>query len=111
MAEPDIPGLTGLRAQIDEMDTQLLALLNRRARLSLAVGAAKARVPGAKIYDPEREGSLLQRLSEKNPGPLTSEHVTAIWREILSVSRALQRGPDCCPESLQTDGTAATTNI
>ena len=44
MAQPaQIPGLAELRVQIDALDTQLLELLSQRAKLSLAVGEAKAR--------------------------------------------------------------------
>ena len=91
MADLDIPGLAELRASIDETDARILELLNRRARISLAIGAAKARVPGAGIWDPEREQSLLRKLEERNSGPLENTHVNAIWREVLSASRDLQK--------------------
>lgn len=91
MAEPfQIPGLDELRGQIDEVDRQLLELLNRRANLSLAVGKAKRQVSG-KVFDPAREARLLERLASLNQGPLKNEHVTAVWRAILSASRSLQK--------------------
>lgn len=92
MAQPaQIPGLSELRAQIDELDSQLLELLNRRAQVSLAVGQAKARSGCAKVYDPAREAQLLASLAERNPGPLSADHIGAIWREIMSASRSLQK--------------------
>lgn len=91
MAEPfQIPGLDKLREQIDEVDRQLLELLNRRANLSLAVGQAKRQVSG-RVFDPAREARLLERLASLNQGPLKAEHVTAVWRAILSASRSLQK--------------------
>ena len=91
MAEPSqIPGLAELRRQIDDVDSQLLELLNRRAGLSLAVGEAKKKVSG-RVFDPAREARLLEGLAERNPGPLKPEHITAIWRAVLSASRSLQK--------------------
>ena len=92
MAQPAlIPGLAELRVQIDALDTQLLELLSQRAKLSLAVGQAKAQAGNARVYDPVREAQLLASLAERNPGPLTSAHIEAIWREIMSASRSLQK--------------------
>ena len=92
MAQPaQIPGLSELRVQIDALDSQLLELLSQRAKLSLAVGQAKARAGNARVYDPAREAQLLASLAERNPGPLSSAHIEAIWREIMSASRSLQK--------------------
>ena len=103
MAEPfQIPGLAELREQIDDVDSQLLELLNRRARLSVAVGEAKKQVSG-KVFDPAREARLLERLAERNAGPLRKEHITSIWRAVLSASRALQK--PCAVAYLGPEGT------
>lgn len=88
--EPEENGLLALRQDIDATDRQLLELLNRRAELSLEVGKLKA-ASGAPVFRPAREAALLNKLSEMNGGPLPSEHLRAIYREILSSSRALQR--------------------
>ena len=91
MAQPaQIPGLAELRVQIDALDTQLLELLSQRAKISLAVGQAKARAGNARVYDPVREAQLLASLAERNPGPLAPEHIKAIWGEIMAASRSLQ---------------------
>lgn len=91
MAATDIPGLARLREQIDAVDAQLLELLNRRAGISLAIGQAKASAGNAPVHDPVREAQLLASLAERNAGPLRPEHVEAIWREIMSASRSLQK--------------------
>ena len=103
MAERDMTGLAELRAQIDIADEQLLELLNKRAAISLAIGKAKASVPGAKIYDPERERCLLHRLFSLNAGPLEDRHISAIWREIMSASKMLQQ--PCSVAYLGPEGT------
>ncbi len=82
--------LEELRCAIDRVDKELLAALNRRAGLSLQVGRLKAR-SNAPIFRPERESALLEKLVRDNDGPLPSEHLLALYREILSSSRALQR--------------------
>ncbi len=82
--------LSDLRTQIDDTDAQLLEQLNRRARLSLEVGRLKARM-GIPVFRPKREETLLQRLVDANEGPMRDEHLMAVYREILSASRDLQR--------------------
>lgn len=85
------PGeLDALRARIDDVDARLLTLLNERAELSLAVGRFKAADAGP-VFRPERERAVLDRLTALSRGPLPAGHIRAIWREIFSSSRNLQR--------------------
>lgn len=83
-------GLDEWRARIDAIDRQILDLLNRRAEAAIQVGRIK-QDKGADPYVPEREQELLDGLLRLNSGPLPSEAVRAIWREIFSASLALQR--------------------
>ncbi len=83
-------GLAEWRARIDDLDRRLLDLLNQRASLVREVGHAK-RESGVPVHDPEREQAILDRLLALNPGPLPPEAVRAVWREIFSAARALQR--------------------
>lgn len=83
------PGLEDLRREIDAIDDALLDLLGRRAAASLAAGALK-REQGSPVFRPEREELLMETLRDKNNGPLPDTHLRAIYREILSSSRALQ---------------------
>jgi chorismate mutase/prephenate dehydratase len=82
--------LSSLREQIDRTDTQVLALLNRRARLVARVGHLKEK-DGARVYVPEREREIFARLAQLNRGPLPNEAVHAIYREVISASRALEQ--------------------
>ena len=82
--------LAAVRREIDWVDEEIVALLNRRARISRRVGRLKAG-SGDPVFKPAREKQLLDGLQSKNPGPLPAEHLRAIYREIISSSRALQR--------------------
>lgn len=83
------PELLALRQQIDAVDLELLALLNRRAGLALEVGEIKKK-EGSVVFRPEREAQVIDGLKSHNPGPLQSESVAPIWREIMSACRALE---------------------
>lgn len=85
--------LTPLREQIDAVDAELLALVNRRARLAQQVGEVKHAAGGADgvVLRPEREAQILRALQDGNPGPLPAESVRAIWTELISACRGLER--------------------
>ena len=83
-------GLDEWRARIDEIDRQLLRLLSQRAELSLEIGRAK-RESGEPVLVPQREQEILEELARLNPGPLPAGAIRAIWSEVLSASRCLQR--------------------
>jgi chorismate mutase / prephenate dehydratase len=82
--------LDALRAKIDGLDGDILKLLNERARCAMDIGAIKegANTP---YYVPEREKAVFSRLAAENPGPLTDQAVKAIYREIISSIRALEK--------------------
>ncbi len=77
------------RDEIDALDDRLLELLVRRAKLSQQIGQHKQE-QGQTAYDPSREAQILRRLTDQNTSPLPAEALRAIYREILSASRALQ---------------------
>lgn len=86
--------LDELRVEINEVDNALVDLLNRRAAISLAVGEQKrkeAEDGSIAVFRPGREAELYKHLEGMNTGPLPKEHLRAIYREILSSSRNLQR--------------------
>lgn len=82
--------LDPLRAQIDAIDTELLRLLNERARVAKEIGTIKNR-DGLPIYSPERENRVLRSLVERSQGLLTPQAIHAIYREIMSASLALEK--------------------
>jgi chorismate mutase/prephenate dehydratase len=83
--------LDALRAQIDQLDDQLVRLLNKRAGLAMQVGHAKAARGHTAKYAPEREKRIFQRLAALNGGPLRPQHVRNIFREVISSCLALEQ--------------------
>lgn len=84
--------LAGIRAHIDAIDDQLLALISQRAALAERVAALKRNNGETNsFYRPEREAQVLRRLVERNPGPLHRETVTRLFREIISACLALEQ--------------------
>jgi chorismate mutase/prephenate dehydratase len=78
------------RSRINDLDEHILNLLNQRAQVALAIGEFK-RQQALAYFAPEREAQVLDRVLALNGGPLGTEAVKAIWREILSASLALER--------------------
>ena len=83
------PKLVKIRAEIDEIDQQILTLINARADCAMRVAQVKqaqmvstGEVPV--YYRPEREAQVLARVMELNKGPLPKEEVARIFREIMS---------------------------
>jgi chorismate mutase / prephenate dehydratase len=90
--DEDEEALAALRRGIDELDGQIVELLARRAELSRRVGATKQERDAA-VFAPAREAELLERLTRQAGDALRPDHLRAIYREILSASRDLQRPP------------------
>lgn len=78
-----------LRAEISATDRQIVALLEQRAGISRDIGRLK-RQDGLAVYDPAQEAAVLESLTAFNRGELPPEALSAIYREILSASRAMQ---------------------
>lgn len=78
------------RKAIDRIDDQIVRLLNERTRHVLEIGAIKLKA-GEEIYAPHRERAVLQKVARLNPGPITSESLRAIYREIMSSALSLEK--------------------
>ena len=78
------------RSRINDLDNQILHLLNQRAEAALQIGDLKRR-QDLPSYAPDREAEIVSRLSAASGGPLPAASIRAIWREILSGCRALER--------------------
>ncbi len=81
--------LQEIRAEIDDIDRNLLHLFNRRMTLSQRVGEIKA-VKGLTLFDPGREEIIIEGLTSRNAGPIRPESLRAIYREIFAASRLIQ---------------------
>jgi chorismate mutase/prephenate dehydratase len=78
------------RQAIDQLDTQIVELLNKRTRHVLAIGEIKLKA-GEEIYAPHRERAVFERVCARNSGPMTSEQLRSIYREIMSSALALEK--------------------
>lgn len=81
--------LIPLREKIDAIDAEIVNLLNQRARVVHEVGLVKGSA-GTAVFRPERENLILERVAGLSDR-LAPESVKAIFREVLSGCRALER--------------------
>ena len=87
------PSLAQLRAEIDEIDDTLLALLQRRVAIGRRVAAAKGDASGP-FLRPGREAAILKRLAaQAADGDLPVAVIERVWREILEANLARQVAP------------------
>ena len=84
--------LESVRARIDAIDDEILRLINERADAAREVARIK-RESGedGDLYRPAREVEVLNRISAANPGPLATEDVSRLFRELMSACLALQQ--------------------
>ena len=81
--------LTKKRKELDLINQKLLTLLNQRLRISLDIGKVKKEM-GKKIHDPGREREILNKLKQKNRGPLKEQDLRKIFTTIMKVCRQSQ---------------------
>ncbi len=77
------------RNKIDEIEDHLIRLISERAACAQHIGAHKRQL-GLPIFDPAREDAILQRIAEKNPGPLPDEDLQEIFRNLIRVTREFE---------------------
>ncbi len=80
--------LTDLRHRIDTIDKQLVSLANQRAQVVVQIGTLK-RQAGLPTQDSQRESDVLKKVVQWNDGPISSDSIKAIYREILKASHSL----------------------
>lgn len=84
--------LDELRQRIDRLDGDILRLISERAHCAQQVAHVKlAEDPTAVFYRPEREAQVLRRIMSLNKGPLDSEEMARLFREIMSACLALEK--------------------
>lgn len=85
----DADKLSGLRREIDEIDAQMHALLQQRARVIGQLVQAKKTSTGT-AFRPDREAAMMQKMAERHRGELPFLTVAHIWRVIISTFTQLQ---------------------
>ena len=83
--------LESLRKKIDEIDTLLIDTISERARCAQQVAEVKQDQGDQAYYKPEREAQVLRRVMEKNQGPLGTEDMARLFRQIMSACLALEQ--------------------
>jgi chorismate mutase / prephenate dehydratase len=79
-----------VRKAIDAIDDELLGLIQRRCELSVEIGRIKSRDSLAS-FDPFREQAIIERLASRAKPPLARAMIEAVFAQIFSASRLLQR--------------------
>jgi chorismate mutase len=78
------------RRQIDLIDVQILALLNKRTGIVHEIGRIKQAL-ALPIYEPKREEQVFENITANNRGPLTEEALKRIFERIIDEMRTIQR--------------------
>lgn len=81
------------RNEIDRLDSEILRLLSRRARLSGDLAEIK-KAWNLPLYDARREQQIVERMCAQNPGPMCSGNIANIFRCIIEESRRAGQKPN-----------------
>jgi chorismate mutase len=80
------PLIRQLREQISDNDRRLVDAINKRLELVARLKAYKDS-RGFDFVDTAREESMLQDLQRANRGPLSSDGLTGLYAEVLSLTK------------------------
>lgn len=84
MSETDDSTIARYRAEITELDRQIIRAVNRR--LELVGGLRRYKTEqGLDFVDLERERELVEELVGWNPGPLSADGLRTIHAELLAL--------------------------
>jgi len=82
--------LEKLRLNIDELDSELLNLMNERAKCVIKIGKIKQKEK-KDVLVPLREKELLDHLRTINEGPMTDAMVIYLFQQIIDTLKDLQK--------------------
>ncbi|MGH9819195.1 MAG: chorismate mutase [Pyrinomonadaceae bacterium] len=77
------------RKTIDEIDTEILILLNRRATVAKKIGTIKLQA-GLPLVDGDREAAVIRKIVRENQGSLGDDAAARIYSEIIRETRQIQ---------------------
>lgn len=80
------------REQIDRLDREIVALLNRRAENVLGLAPLKKR-QSLPVIDLAREMDVVANVVSRNQGPLSDLALERIFRAVMREMRAVQHEP------------------
>lgn len=81
--------LQELRKEIDQIDSQMVALYEKRAKIVEDVARYKIET-GKPVLDPQREQALLEKLGEKTHSDFNCRSIREVYQQIMSISRRRQ---------------------
>ena len=81
-----------LRQAIDVIDENIMDLINQRLLLAAQIGGLKKQ-GDIQIVDKRRETEIIDRLLEKNKGPLGNDGLRNIFSAIIAQGRNAQHRP------------------
>jgi chorismate mutase/prephenate dehydratase len=85
----DSASLAELRNELEQVDREILDAINRRGNIAQRLGQLK-QTKQQPIYDADRERTVILQAVANNAGLLSNDAVRAIFREIVSGTRAVQ---------------------
>ncbi|MGE3316180.1 MAG: prephenate dehydratase domain-containing protein, partial [Planctomycetaceae bacterium] len=88
-AAPKAPAarpVSALEQSIRQLDREIVKLINKRAEATIKFIESQPH-PQTAVFDPRADDELWLELETVNPGPLTSQAVRGVFRNILSASR------------------------
>jgi chorismate mutase/prephenate dehydratase len=88
------------RREIDAIDAELLALMNRRAQIAQQIGVLKQKT-GLPLGDSRREAEVLRRVKNLNEGLMREQAIEAIFRCIIGESLRIQSEARCGREAFE----------
>ena len=78
-----------LRAQLDQVDDEIVRLYEERMKLCEAVGEHKVRT-GSKVFDRQREREKLADVAAKVSTDFNKKGIQELYQQLMSMSRKLQ---------------------
>ncbi len=84
--------LSDWRNEINDLDREIVAILNRRAACVLELAPLK-RQQGIPVFEPDRERRVHDNIEAANEGPLSTESLTRIYEAVMREMRELQNQP------------------
>jgi len=91
------------RKRIDELDVEITALLNERARMATEIGHVKKQLD-LPVYAPKREEMVYANIFSHNRGPLRDDAMRRVYERVIDEMRNLERQQN---EAEQNKGGAA----
>lgn len=82
--------IQALRAEIDQVDDELLALAARRMQFAPKLAAVKGSAVGVAAMRPAREVQIMRRLIAQAPAQINPELIMDLWRALMSASLRAQ---------------------